>query len=156
VAETAPPRTWILTGSPENFAVTRELGLTLVGLKERRRRLALEIEPEDRIIYYITRIMAFAASARITGELLEERTPVWPGKPGKADPYPWRFQSEPELLLDEPDWVPAETLVDELEHIRKWPREHWKLAFQGQLRSVSEADAELLMDRMRAAVTVRA
>jgi hypothetical protein len=44
VAVTAPPRTWILTGSPENFAVTRELGLGLVGLKERHRRLALEIE----------------------------------------------------------------------------------------------------------------
>jgi hypothetical protein len=156
VAEAESPRTWILTGSPENFAVTRERGLTLVGLKERRHRLALEIEPGDRIIYYITRVMAFAASARIAGELFEDRTPVWPGKPGKADPYPWRFPAEPELLLEEAEWVPAETLVDDLEHIRKWPREHWKLAFQGQLRSVSDADARLLMERMQTAAAVRA
>jgi EVE domain len=156
VASTAPPRTWILTGSPENFAVTRELGLGLVGLKERHRRLALEIERGDRIVYYITRVMAFAASARVTGELFEDRTPVWPGKPGKVDPYPWRFEAEPELLLDEPDWVPAESLADSLEHTRKWPREHWTLAFQGQLRSVSEADAELLVDQLRSASTVHA
>ena len=31
------PQTWILTGSPENHAVTRELGYTLIGFKERRR-----------------------------------------------------------------------------------------------------------------------
>jgi hypothetical protein len=60
------------------------------------------------------------------------------------------------VVLDEPDFVPAESVKDELEHIRKWPAEHWKLAFQGQLRTVSEADADLLMDRMRAAAGVSA
>jgi hypothetical protein len=34
--------------------------------------------------------------------------------------------------------------------VRKWPAEHWHLAFQGQLRTVSEADAELLESRIRA------
>jgi hypothetical protein len=52
--------------------------------------------------------------------------------------------------------VPAESLKDDLEHIRKWPAEHWKLAFQGQLRAVSDADAALLMDRMLAAAGVAA
>ena len=32
--------TWILTGSPENYETTRELGFTLIGMKERRRRMA--------------------------------------------------------------------------------------------------------------------
>jgi hypothetical protein len=43
-----------------------------------------------------------------------------------------------------------------LAHIRKWPAEHWKLAFPGQLRTVSEADATLLMDRMHASSGVAA
>ncbi|GAC1440157.1 MAG: hypothetical protein NVSMB51_19080 [Solirubrobacteraceae bacterium] len=149
-------RTWILTGSPENFEVTRELGFTVIGMKERRRRQALEIEQGDRVVFYLTRAMAFAASARIASEMWEERTPVWPGKPGKADPYPWRFTLQPELELEQAAWVPAEELADQLEHIGKWPREHWKLAFQGQLRTVSERDAELLMDRMRAAAQIPA
>jgi hypothetical protein len=34
--------------------------------------------------------------------------------------------------------------------VRKWPAEHWQLAFQGQLRTVSDADAELLERRIRA------
>ena len=54
-------------------------------------------------------------------------------------------------MLDEDAFVPAESLVGALEHVRKWPAEHWHLAFQGQLRTVSEADAELLRDRIVAA-----
>ena len=40
-------------------------------------------------------------------------------------------------MLDEEEWVAAAELKDDLEHVRKWPAEHWKLAFQGQLRTVS-------------------
>jgi predicted RNA-binding protein len=100
--------------------------------------------------------MRFAAVIRVTGELYEDRTPIWPGKPGKADAYPWRLPTEPEVVLDEDAWVPAASLKDDLEHIRKWPAEHWKLAFQGQLRAVSDADATLLMERMQAAAAVAA
>jgi len=149
-------KTWILTGSPENFAATREHDFTLIGMKEGRRNQALQMAPGDRIVFYLTGAMCFAGSVRITGEMFEDRTKVWPGKPGKADAYPWRFETEPEVVLDEADWVPAAELKDRLEHIRKWPAEHWKLAFQGQLRTVSAADAELLLDRMRAAAGVSA
>jgi len=145
------PKTWILTGSPENFAATRERGFRLIGMKERRRNQALEMERGDRIVFYLTQVGRFAGSAVIDGDLFEDRTPVWPGKPGNPDPYPWRFEIEPEVVLDEEEWVPAEELKDELEHVRKWPAEHWRLAFQGQLRTVSDADAALLLDRLRAA-----
>ena len=143
--------TWILTGSPENYAATAERGYRLIGMKERRRIQAQSMEPGDRIVLYLTKVKAFAAAIRLTGEMFEDREPVWPGKPGAADPYPWRFESEPELVLDEAAWLPAEAVKDDLEHIRKWPSEHWTLAFQGQLRTVSNADAELLLDRLRAA-----
>ena len=36
------------------------------------------------------------------------------------------------------------------------PAEHWQLAFQGQLRTIGEADAKLLRDRLSAAVPSRA
>jgi hypothetical protein len=35
--------------------------------------------------------------------------------------------------------------------IGKWPREHWTLAFQGQIRPVSENDAAVLLERLTAA-----
>ncbi|MEJ7717552.1 MAG: hypothetical protein WKF31_06100 [Thermoleophilaceae bacterium] len=60
------------------------------------------------------------------------------------------LSSEPELVLEEKDFAPAEELAPELEHARKWPAENWTLAFQGQLRPVSDADAELIERAMRA------
>jgi hypothetical protein len=149
------PRTWILTGSPENYAATRSRDFSVIGLKERNRNRALEIESQDRIVLYLTRVMAFAASIVVEGELYEDRSRVWPGKPGKVDSYPWRFPTTAELVLDEREWVPAEQLADELEHVAKWPREHWTLAFQGQIRAVSQHDADVLLGRMTAAAGAR-
>ena len=144
--------TWILTASPANHAATAARGFSVIGVKERNRNRALEIAAGDRIVLYLTKVMAFAGSIRVTGALFESREAVWPGKPGRADAYPWRFPTEPEIVLEEAAWVPAEALVDELHHIAKWPREHYKLAFQGQLRTVDDHDATVLTDRMGAAV----
>jgi hypothetical protein len=149
-------RTWILTGSPENYAATAEHGFSVIGLKELRRNFAAQIEPGDRIVFYLTGRKVFAGSIRVTGELFEDRTKLWPGKPGKPDPYPWRFPTESELVLDEADWIPAEDLAGELEHVRRWPAKHWTLAFQGQIRSVSEHDAALLVERLSTAARAAA
>ena len=59
-------------------------------------------------------------------------------------------------MLDEADWCRRRTLAPVLEHTAKWPPEHWRLAFQGQIRAVSEHDARLLMDRMGAIAVARA
>src|SRR5688572_33215053 len=149
-------KTWVLTGSLDNFRTTREHGFRVIGAKEGRRRMAEQIQPGDRIVFYLTQIQAFGGIVRVTGEMYEDREKIWPGKPGKVDPYPWRFPTEPEFVLDEGDYVPAEGLAPELEHVRKWPADHWQLAFQGQLRSVSDADAELLQRRIREAAPAAA
>jgi predicted RNA-binding protein len=141
-------KTWVLTGSLDNFRATRDHDFKLIGAKEGRRGMAEQIEPGDEIVFYVTGVQAFGGIVRVTGEMYEDRTKVWPGKPGKPDAYPWRFETEPVLILDEDDFVPAEDLVGELEHAAKWPAEHWHLAFQGQLRTVPEADAKLLERRL--------
>ena len=141
--------TWVLTGSLDNFRATRDQDFTVIGAKEGRRRMAEQIAPGDRIVFYVTGVQAFGGIVAVESEMYEDREKVWPGKPGKPDPYPWRFHTRPEVVLDERDFVPAEDLVGELEHASKWPAEHWHLAFQGQLRTVSEADAELLERRIR-------
>jgi hypothetical protein len=117
--------------------------------------MAEQIAPGDRIVFYVTGVQAFGGIVRVTGEMYEDRERIWPGKPGKPDAYPWRFETEPELVLEEESFVPAEGAALELEHVRKWPAEHWQLAFQGQLRSVCQADARLLERRIREAAPAR-
>ena len=144
--------TWILTGDLTNFQINVERGFDVVGFKERRRNQAAQFEPGDEIVFYVTGVQAFGGIARVRSEMFEDRTPIWPqGKKKRPEPYPWRVEAEPVLVLDEDAFVPAESLVEQLEHLRKWPAEHWHLGFQGQLRTVSDADARLLRERMEAA-----
>jgi predicted RNA-binding protein len=155
VTETSANRAWILTGSLENFRVNVERGFDVIGIKERRRRQASELEPDDEIIFYVTGVQAFGALARVRSAMFEDRVPIWPqAAKRKPEAYPWRVEAEPSAVLEEADFVPAEELADQLEHVRKWPPDHWHLAFQGQLRAVSDADAALLRERIGAAARV--
>lgn len=152
--QSATAQTWILTGSPENFAATRAHDFKIIGMKERRLKQAQTMQPGDRIVFYLTKVQMFAAIVEIESGLFEQRdNKIWPGAPNKPDPYPWRFETKPLIVLDEGHYVPAEDLATRLEHVAKWPAEHWKLAFQGQLRTVSNADAALLEQELRAALT---
>ena len=61
--------------------------------------------------------------------MFEDREPIWPQTSNRGhenrrrtEPYPWRVEAEPVLVLAEEDFVPAEELAPELEHVRKWPR----------------------------------
>jgi EVE domain len=145
-------KTWILTGSLENLRINAERGFDVIGFKERRRRQAEQMAPGDEIVFYVTGVQEFGGIARVTSEMYEDRTPIWPqGKKKHPEPYPWRVDTEPVVVLEEEDFVPARELVGELEHAAKWPAEHWHLAFQGQLRTVSDHDAGLLRERLGAA-----
>ena len=135
----------------DNHLATAERGFGVIGLKERNRNRALEIEQGDLIVLYLTKVMRFAGVIRVTGDLYEDRERIWPGKPGNPDAYPYRFETEPVVVVEESDWVPAEELRTQLEHVCKWPADHWKLAFQGQIRTVTDADRDVLLGRLRAA-----
>jgi hypothetical protein len=191
-------QTWILTGSLENFRINVERGFDVIGMKERRRRQAEQMRAGDEIVFYVTGVQEFGGIARVTSEMYEDRTPIWPStnsaasppdqpvaatsaapstnsaasppdqpvaatsaaprqrKKKRPEPYPWRIDAEPDLILDEEDFVPAVELVDELEHVRKWPAEHWQLAFQGQLRTVGAGDGRILRERIEAAAKAAA
>jgi predicted RNA-binding protein len=145
----AAPKTWILTGSLENFLINVARKFDVIGLKERRIRQAEQFQPDDLVIFYITGIKAFGGIARVLSPMFEDREPIWPqGKKKVHEDYPWRVHGEPVLVLEEADFVPAESLLGEMEHLSKWPAEHWTLAFQGQLRTISDRDRALLEQRM--------
>ena len=131
--------TWCLTTSPDNFAKTADLGWKLQGIKSRRGKTAKDIHPGDKLVYYVTKAVAFGAIVEITSEVIEDHEPIWTSKPGED--YPWRFEIAPEIVVPDPDdWVPADQLQAALEFPRKWPEEHWKLAFQGNIRAWPDSD----------------
>jgi hypothetical protein len=49
------------------------------------------------------------------------------------------------VVVEDPErWVPAESVQAALEFPRKWPDDHWKLAFQGNIRAWPEGDYEIV------------
>jgi predicted RNA-binding protein len=150
-------KTWILTGDLGNFRINVERGFDVIGLKERRIRQAEQFEPGDEVIFYVTGVQAFGGVARVLSPMFEDREPIWPqGKKKKHEDYPWRVEAEPVTVLAEEDFIPAESMLGKLEHLAKWPVEHWHLAFQGQLRTIPPADAKLLGARIESAARASA
>lgn len=140
---------YCLTTSPENFHKTAELGWKLQGIKAGRGKTAKQLEPGDKLVYYVTKEVAFGAVATVASSCFEDHEPIWAGKPAKdgksAEDYPWRVEITPEVVVADPDhWVPADELYEQLTYVQRWPREHWKLAFQGNIREWPWEDYEVV------------
>src|SRR4051794_3289924 len=78
--EKRAPKIWVLTGSLDNFRATAEHEFRLIGMKERRRGLAEQIDEGDVIVFYVTGVQAFGGTVRVTSDMYEDRTKIWPGK----------------------------------------------------------------------------
>ena len=140
---------WIVVGSPENFRIAIDRGFDLFGFKSTRRKATSEMQPGDKLIFYLTGMMRFGGIATVTSESFEDHTPIFQSKKPDED-YPFRVQTEAELILDEDDWLDVKEWAPQMEYPKKWPPEHWRLAFQGNLHKIPQSDYELLEREMRA------
>jgi len=149
-----PPRAtrtaqyWMIVSSLENYRKTQERGFTLQGLKTRHRKRAEMMRPGDRLLFYVTGRMVFTATCTLTSGMFEEHSHVWRTTRREED-YPWRVRIRPEVVLEESEWVPAKELAYRLEYVRKWPPEHWTLAFQGHVHQLLQKDFKLIEDEIR-------
>jgi len=138
---------WMVVSSPDNFRKTRELGFSIQGLKSRHKRRVETMRVGDRILYYVTGRMAFAATVTVASPMYEDHTPIWRSARRDED-YPWRVHIRPEIVLEDGDWVPAKDIAYRLDYVRKWPPEHWTLAFQGHIHALPRNDFALIEDEV--------
>jgi hypothetical protein len=129
---------WMLVSSPENFETSRGRGFDLAAMKSRHRKKAERVAPGDRVLFYVTGQQAFAGTATVTGTYYEDHDLIWVSR--KDDDYPFRFSIRPDVILPAQRFVPAVSLLEQLEYPRKWPQEHWRLAFQGNVHSLPAGD----------------
>jgi hypothetical protein len=127
--------------TPDNYGRTRARRFTVQGVKARHRRKAERIAPGDRLCWYLVGVGGFVATATVTSPAFEDTEPIWVSRsPGRPDPYPWRFRIARGVVRDADDVIPAASLVDRLAFARRWPRAHWRLAFQGNLHEIGRRD----------------
>jgi hypothetical protein len=150
----ANPTYWIVVGSVDNFQRTATRGFTVQGIKSRHRKKAERMKPGDKIVYYLTGIKAFGAIATITSPYFESHEVIWQSGDAKkaAEDYPFRVEIEPDLVLDEDDFLPAEGVARRMTYVSKWPVENWTLAFQGNVHEIGQDDYELIREAMESRV----
>lgn len=144
---------WIIVGSPDNFAKTRELGFTIQGLKSRHRKKAERMKAGDKLIYYVTGLKQFAGISTVTSGYFESHELIWQSKDPKkaAEDYPHRVRIEPETILPVGGYVDVEPLARQMTYVSKWPAANWTLAFQGNVHEIGIEDFALIESAIAAA-----
>lgn len=142
---------WLVVTSPENFASTRRLDFTVQGFKSRHRKKVSTMVPGDVLAYYLKGEGTFAATCRVRSTPFEARTRIWRSPSDEAEIYPWRVQIEVDVLAPETGRPRALDLAADLQFTRRWPREHWRLAFQGMLHPLPAVDGHLICQALKQA-----
>ena len=145
----------MVASSLENFQITRSLDFTIQGMMSRQRRKAQRMEPGDRIVYYITGVQRFGATVTVTSKCTEDHKQIWKGE-GRADDFPWRVEIKADAVLGDEQFLDAREIGPRMEYVRRWPPEHWPLAFQGNLHILPKSDFELLEQEMKKVVSKNA
>ncbi len=151
------PTYWMLVSSEENFERSRARGFDIAGMKSRHRKKAERLKPGDKVVFYLTKVQAFGGCAEVTSTFFESDESVWDGGK-KQEIYPFRFEVRPEIVCEAGDFLAVEPIRHKLQHLKKWPDEHWRLGFQGNVHSLPREDYEsvlkLLKKRVEKGATV--
>ncbi len=143
---------WMMVASPEDYEITKQHGFTVYGVRNKYRRRALRMQPEDRILFYVTGLRKWTATATITSGFFEDRTPIW-NVDGRTEVYPFRVKTKPEIILKEDDYIDALLLAPRLDYLKRWAPEDWPLAFFESLHLLPQKDFRLIEAEMNRFVT---
>ena len=147
---------WIVVGSPENFRIARDRGFDMFGFKSTRRRESSEMRPGDKLVFYLTGVMKFGGIAEVTSDYYEDHEKVFRSEKKPKEDYPWRVKIKKVTALTPEQYLDVREIGPTLEYVKKWPPEHWRLAFQGNLHQIPESDYKLIEGLMKEATKVKA
>ena len=142
-----PRNFWMITCNEENFRITRGLQFVSQGLKSQHRRKVQRVEVGDRVLFYVTGIRRFTATATVTASYEDDNQSPWQ-KEGNTG-WPYRIGIKPEFVLDESQYMQAGLLAHRLDYVRRWPPENWYLAFQGNLHLLPKNDFFIIEEEMK-------
>ena len=133
---------WIAVGSAENFELLRERGFDLAAFKSSRRKQSSDMQPGDRLVFYLTKVVQFGGIAEITSEAFEDETDIGlrSDSKGESESYPYRVQTKPLVIPEPGDYVDVREITDLLDKTRNFGPKKLGMAFRGNLHKISDAD----------------
>ena len=143
---------WMLVDSPANFEISERMGLTVCGLGRGYRKRAERMQPDDRMLFYISGIRKWAALATVASRCYMDETPVW-SSTRKGEVYPYRIKLNPVMVLKREDYIDGLILGPRLEYVKRWAPEEWPLAFMDRLHLIPQRDFRLIEAEMKRIVS---
>ncbi len=150
------PNYWIVVGSEENMRIAEARGFDIFGFKSTRRTEVAKMQPGDKLIFYLTKIMKFGGLAGVTSEYFEEHTKLFKSEKKPQEDYPFRVNVKPEIVLSPDQYLDVKQIAPRMQYPKKWPPEHLRLAFQGGLHQIPQVDYDLIVSEMKAAAAASA
>ncbi len=133
---------WIAVGSAENFELLRERGFDLAAFKSSRRKQSSDMQPGDRLVFYLTKVVQFGGIAEITSEAFEDESDIGlrSESKGEVESFPYRVQTKPLVIPEPGDYVEVREITDLLDKTRNFGPKKLGMAFRGNLHKISDAD----------------
>ncbi|HUF52516.1 MAG TPA: EVE domain-containing protein [Dehalococcoidia bacterium] len=147
---------WIVVGSEQNMRIAEARGFDMFGFKSTRKNEVAGMKPGDRIIFYLTKIMKFGGIAEVTSDYYEDHEKVFSSAKKPNEDYPWRVKIKEVITLTSDQYLDVREIGPTMDYVKKWPAEHWRLAFQGNLHEIPESDYKRIESLMKEAAKVKA
>ena len=133
---------WIAVGSAENFELLRERGFDIAAFKSSRRKQSSDMQPGDRLVFYLTKVVQFGGIAEITSEAFEDESDIGlrSESKGEDESFPYRVQTKPLVIPQPGDYVEVREITELLDKTRNFGPKKLGMAFRGNLHKISDAD----------------
>ena len=141
---------WIVVGSADNFELLRERDFDVAAFKASRTKQASEMEPGDRIVFYLTKVVEFGGVVEVTGEAFEDSSDIGLRSDSKEnESFPNRIHTKPHVIPEQGDYVDVREITDLLDKTRKFGPKKLGMAFRGNLHKISQQDYDTIEGLLR-------
>jgi len=136
---------WITVGSPENFEVLRKRKFDVTAFKSSRKKQTGEMQPGDRIVFYLTGKVLFGGVVEVTGESFEDHSDIGLESEGKPDEdFPYRIKTKPVVIAKAGNEIDVRDITDLLDKTRNFGPKKLGMCFRGNLHKISDGDLEVI------------
>jgi predicted RNA-binding protein len=132
---------WIVVGNADNFELLRKRGFDVAAFKASRGKQSSEMQPGDRLVYYLTKVVEFGGIVEVTSEAFEDDADLGLRSDSKeAERFPYRVQTKPVVVPPAGEYVDVREITDRLDKTRNFGPKKLGMAFRGNLHKISQAD----------------
>ena len=134
---------WMFVENKQNSEITRNLNYRMFGVGTKYKRRAQRMKRNDRVIFYTRTTKTWTATATITEECFEDKSPTWEPK-DKIEEFKFRVSLRANHVLKKENHIDASHIGPRLEYVKKWIPEDWHLAFWDTVHLLPQRDFKLL------------